>query len=187
VGGSQLGRQDQPVVVEANRDNYQIGEEVRITTKVRNVSFAPVAEAKVDITVDGPGGREKLEGRTGADGSVALTLPAADRGAHRVKVVAHGASGATVGEAQTAFAVTTRDPELEEVEPDSAFLRTLAARTGGQYVAAGERAAPLRDPDAGRRVRDRAETRLYAAPLVPLVFGLFLSISWWIRRRAGYR
>ncbi len=179
--------EDQPVVVEANRDNYQIGEEVRITTRVRNVSFAPVAEAKVDITVDGPGGSEKLEGRTGADGSVALTLPAADRGAHRVKVVAHGASGATVGEAQTAFAVTTRDPELEEVEPDSAFLRTLAARTGGQYVAAGERAAPLRDPDAGRRVRDRAETPLYAAPLVPLVFGLFLSVSWWIRRRAGYR
>ncbi|MDP2312571.1 MAG: glutamine amidotransferase [Pseudomonadota bacterium] len=179
--------EDQPVVVEANRDNYQIGEEVRITTRVRNVSFAAVVDAKVDVTIDGPGGRQTLQGRTGADGSVALALPAADRGAHRVKVVARGAGGQTVGQAQTAYAVTTRDPELEEVEPDSTFLRTLAARTGGLYVAPGEQVDPLRNPEAGRRVRDRAETPLYAAPLVPLAFGLLVSLSWWIRRRVGYR
>jgi uncharacterized membrane protein len=179
--------EDQPVVVEANRDNYQVGEEVRITTKVRNVSFAPVVDAKVDITIDGPGGRQTLQGVTSADGSVALALPAAERGAHRVKVMARGAGGAVVGDAQTAYAVTTRDPELEEVEPDSAFLRTLATRTGGLYVAPGDTTAPLRNPEAGRRVRDRTETPLYAAPLVPLAFGLFVSLSWWIRRRVGYR
>ncbi len=179
--------EDQPVVVEANRENYQIGEEVRITTKVRNVSFAPVVDAQVEVTVQGPGGRQTLQGRTGADGGVSLSLAADERGAHRVKVVARSAAGAPVGEAQTAYAVTTRDPEMEEVEPDGAFLRTLAARTGGLYVAPGEVTAPLRDPEAGRRVRDRAETPLYAAPLVPLAFGLLVSLSWWIRRRAGYR
>lgn len=179
--------EDQPVVVEANRENYQVGEDVRITTKVRSVSFAPVVNAKVDIAIDGPGGRQSLQGVTGADGSVMLALPAADRGAHRVKVVARGPGGATVGDAQTAYAVTTRDPELEEVEPDGVFLRMLAARTGGLYVGPGESAAPLRDPDAGRHVRDRTEKPLYAAPLVPLAFGVLVSMSWWIRRRVGYR
>ncbi len=179
--------EDQPVAVEANRENYQVGEEVRITARVRNVSFASIADAKVDVTVDGPGGRETLQGVTGADGTVAVTLPADERGAHRVKVVAKSAAGQALGTAQTAYAVTTRDPELEEVEPDANFLRTLAARTGGLYVAPGEAAEPLRDPDAGRRVRDRAETPLYAAPIVPLLFGLLVSGSWWIRRRSGYR
>ncbi|MFN7144566.1 MAG: glutamine amidotransferase [Myxococcota bacterium] len=179
--------EDQPVAVEANRENFQVGEEVRITTRVRNVSFASIAEAKVDVTVDGPGGRQTLQGVTGTDGTVAVTLPADERGAHRVKVTAKSASGQPLGTAQTAYAVTTRDPELEEVEPDGTFLRTLAARTGGKFVGPGETAEPLRDPEAGRRVRDRAETPLYAAPIVPLLFGLLLSASWWIRRKSGYR
>ncbi len=179
--------EDQPLVVEANRENYQVGEEVRITARVRSVSFAAIAGAKVTATVVGPGGRQTLEGETRADGSVALALPASERGAHRVRVVARSAAGAVIGEAQTAYAVTTRDPELEEVEPDAAFLQALAARTGGRYVAPGSSDAPLRDLDAGRHVRDRKETRLYAAPLIPLLFGVLVSASWWLRRRVGYR
>lgn len=179
--------EDQPVAVEANRENYQVGEEVRVTARVRSVSFAPIPDARVEVTVSGPDGTTTLPGVTGADGSVAVSLPAEARGAHRVKVVAKSAGGAPLGTASTAYAVTTRDPELEEVEPDGAFLRTLAARTGGRFVAPGERAEPLRAPDAGRRVRDRAETPLYAAPAVPLLFGLLVSASWWARRRSGYR
>jgi uncharacterized membrane protein len=179
--------EDQPVVVEANHENYQIGEEVRISTRVRNVSFASIAGAHVTATVDGPEGRRTVEGDTTADGSVALALPAGERGAHRVKVVARQPGGAVIGEAQTVFAVTTRDPELEEVEPDARFLQALAARTGGLYVGPDATTAPLRDPDAGRHVRDRTETPLYAAPAVPLLFGLFASLSWWLRRRIGYR
>jgi uncharacterized membrane protein len=179
--------EDQPVVVDANHENYQVGEEVRITTRARNVSFASIAGAKATVTVDGPGGRQTLEGETGADGSVALALPADERGAHRVRVVVKDASGATLGEAQTAYAVTTRDPELEEVEPDAGFLQALATRTGGLYVGPDAVDAPLRATDAGRHVRDRRETPLYAAPAVALFFGLFTSLSWWLRRRAGYR
>jgi uncharacterized membrane protein len=178
--------EDQPVTVEANRENYQLGEEVRITARVRNVSFAAVPGAKVQLTVSGPAGVETRTETTGADGTVSFALPASARGAHRVRVVALS-GGATLGDAQTVYAVTTRDPELEEVEPDGAFLRALATRTGGRFVGPDDSAEPLRDPDAGRRVRDRAETPLYSAPLLPLLFGLAVSGSWWLRRRAGYQ
>lgn len=179
--------EDQPVVVETNRENYQVGEEIRVTTRVRNVSFASMADARVDVTVDGPGGKVVLPGATGTDGSLITTLTAANRGAHRVKVVARTAGGAVLGEAQTAFAVTTRDPELEEVEPDGVFLRALAARTNGRFVGPGESAEPLRDPSSGRKVLNREETAVYAAPIVPLLFGLLLSVSWWLRRQEGWK
>jgi hypothetical protein len=85
------------------------------------------------------------------------------------------------------FAVTTRDPELEELEPDEAFLKALAARAGGRYVAPGEGTEPLRDPESGRVVKERAEVALAGAPIVPLLVLLCAGGAWVLRRRGGLR
>lgn len=179
--------EDQPLAVEAGRENYQVGEDVRLRVQVRDVAFQPLAGAAVRVRIDGPGGATTAEAVSDAEGVAVVTTKAVDRGAFRVRVSAADARGTDLGTAATVFAVTTRDPELDEVEPDAAFLKTLAARTGGKYVGPDESEPPLRDPDAGRRVRDRRETPLYAAPLVPALFGLFASASWWLRRRSGFR
>lgn len=179
--------EDQPVVVEVGRENYEPGEEVAVVVRARDIGFAPLAGATVEVVVSGPGGSTTLPGTTGADGSLAVSLPAGERGAHRVKARVRAAGGSLLGEAETVYAVTTRDPELEEVEPDAAFLQRLAAATGGRYVGPGRWEEPLRDPESGRRVRDRRETPLATVPLVPLVAGLAASTAWWLRRRAGLR
>lgn len=179
--------EDQPVSVEANRENYQVGEEVRVRVQVRDVGFQPRPGASVVVRIDGPGGGTRLEAVSDAEGLATVAFPATERGAWRVRAAAKDPSGKSLGEAATVYAVTTRDPELDEVEPDGAFLRALAARTGGLYVGPGERAEALFDPDAGRRVLDRRETPLHAMPLVPALFGIFVSASWWLRRRSGYR
>ncbi|MFZ5476605.1 MAG: glutamine amidotransferase [Myxococcota bacterium] len=178
---------DQPVVVEAGRENYTVGQQIQLRVRARDVAFQPIPGARVSVTVDGPGGRRALDGEADGAGEAAFVLPAVDRGAHRVTAVVKDAKGAIAGEAGTVFAVTTRDPELDEVEPDGAFLQALAARTGGKYVGPGETGAPLTDPEAGRRVRDRRVTPLYAMPLVAVAFGLAASGSWWLRRRGGLR
>lgn len=179
--------EDRPVVVEVGRENYEPGEEVALVVRARDVGFAPLAQASVEVGLSGPGGTRTLRGTTGPDGTLSLAAPAGERGAHRVKARVRTASGRMVGEAETVYAVTTRDPELEEIEPDLAYLETLVTLTGGRLVPPGDWEEPLRDPEAGRRVRDRKETPLSTMPLVPLVGGLAASGAWMLRRRAGLR
>lgn len=179
--------EDRPVVIEGGRENFQPGEVGRVDVQVRDVSFAPVVDARVHAEVSGPGGRVPIDATTGADGRATLILPTTERGPHRVKVRATSTSGAALGEAEAVYAVTSRDPELDEVEPDVGFLTTLAARVGGRYVPPGGTDTALEDPEAGRRVRDRKETPLGTVPLVPLVVGLAVSGSWILRRRGGLR
>lgn len=179
--------EDRPVLVETAHDNYQPGEEAALTVKVRDTDFAPVAGAVVTVEVSGPGGRRRLDAETGPEGLATVSLPTEQRGAWRVLARASRPGGAPLGEAQTVYAVTTRDPELDEIAPDAAFLGELARRVGGRFVPAGQRALPLEDPESGRRLRDHRETPLGTAPLAPLVAGLALSGSWALRRRAGLR
>jgi uncharacterized membrane protein len=178
--------EDRPVVVEATRENWRLGETVRVRVHARDGAFNPVPDASIRAKVSGPAGEQTIEAVADADGVAMLDVPATARGAHRVKVEARRGE-ALLGEAQTVYAVTTRDPELDEVEPDHAFLERLAAEYGGRYVAPGRYEEPTRDADAGRRVRDRKETPLYATPLVPTLFGLAAGLSWWLRRREGLR
>jgi uncharacterized membrane protein len=179
--------QDRPVTVELARENYQQGETVRIIVRTRDVAAGPLANSSVKATVEGPDGSRSLTASTREDGVAVLELSAGRRGAWRVRVEATDAAGNTLGEARSAWAVTNRDPELDEVEPDADFLQKLAERTSGLYVPPGAFQEPLRDPLSGRTVRDRKETPLGTAPLVPLLAGIFLSTSWWLRRKGGYR
>lgn len=179
--------EDQPVTVEAGKENVQPGEEARVRVQVRDIAFSPIAGAKVTVQVSGPEGSVRLDGVTAADGTADVEVPSATRGPHRVKVSATSAGGVALGEAQTVYAVTSRDPELDEVDPDGAFLQALATRAGGLYVAPGGTAAPLVDPEAGRKLRDPRQTPLGTMPLVPLLTGLAASASWLLRRQAGLR
>jgi uncharacterized membrane protein len=174
------------VLVDTPRENYGLGDTVRVVVRARDTGFAPLARADVTAVVEGPGGRTVLEGITTADGEVALELPAADRGAHRVSATVRH-RGEEVGEAQTVYAVTTRDPELDEVIPDEGFLRWLAASVDGTLHGPGVLGAPLRDADSGRVVWDRRETALWRAPALMAWIALFAGAAWIVRRRAGLR
>jgi uncharacterized membrane protein len=178
---------EQAVVLEVARENVEPGEVLRVTARVRDAGFGPVAGANVLGSVFGPDGEVPLSSPTGADGEVAFVVPTDHRGAHRVKVRAVSADGAALGSAETVYAVVTRDPELDRIAPDGASLRALAEASGGLFVASGEWSEPLRDADAGRLIHDRRENPLWSAPLLALLAATCLSTSWWLRRRAGHR
>lgn len=174
------------VSVETPRENYALGDTVRVIVRAKDTGFAPMPGARVKAIVEGGGGRTALEGWTGPDGEIALEWPAERRGAQRVTATVSSGE-AEVGVAETVFAVTTRDPELDEVIPDGPFLQWLAGAADGKYYAPGERGPILRDPSAGRTVWDRRETSLWRAPALALWVGLFAGIAWIVRRRAGLR
>ncbi len=177
---------DRPVVVEPARENWRLGETVRLSVRVRDASFQPVAGANAEVVVDGPGGRVVREASSDAEGVASVEVPADARGAHRVKATARRGQ-AVLGVATGVYAVTTRDPELDDVEPAEDFLAAFAARVDADWVKPDSWRAPRRDPSAGRIVSDRRETPIHAAPLVPLVVAVFASASWALRRRGGLR
>jgi len=173
------------VTVDTPRENYAAGDVVRIVIRARTPGFAPMEGAEVIAEVLGRG-HATLKGTTGPDGEVVLEYPATQRGAHRIQVVVNSGTD-EIGRADTVFAVTTRDPELDEVAPDSGFLQWLAGITEGKYYAHGERGPAVRDPAANRTVWDRRETPVWRAPIVGLWICLFAGLAWIVRRRSGLR
>jgi hypothetical protein len=175
------------VVATTARENYAMGDSVRISVRVRDESFEPVEGAAVAVTVsDGGEVPTVLEGVTTADGEAILEMVAQKQGAHRVSAVARGVAKA-IGTSETVFAVTTRDPELDDVIPDPAFLRWLAERGGGRYHPPGTTGPIVRDASAGRTVWDRRETDLSRAPLLAGLVCLGAGVAWMARRRGGLR
>jgi hypothetical protein len=85
------------------------------------------------------------------------------------------------------FAVTTRDPELDEVAPDRAFLEWLATSTDGAFRAPGDQAPPVLDSQSGRTVWERRETDLSRAPILGILALMLAGLAWIVRRRSGLR
>ncbi len=174
------------VTAETPRENYAVGEEVRVVVRARDPGFAALPDAEVVAEVDNEGRKTKLQGRTSADGDLVLVAPADHPGTHRVKVSVTK-DGQAVGETDTVFAVTTRDPEMDDIAPDDAFLQWLAGSSGGVLHPPGELGPVQRDPSAERVLRDRTETPLWRAPLLGLVIALTAGLAWIVRRRSGLR
>jgi uncharacterized membrane protein len=175
------------VTVETARENYAVGEEVRVVVRARDPGFAALPEARVSAEVDNEGRVTKLEGRTTADGDLVLVVPAERPGTHRVRVSVATRDKEVVGDAETVFAVTTRDPETDEIAPDGRFLQWLAASASGRYNGPGELGPVAQDPGAGRVVNDRRETPLWRAPLLGAAVLGALGLAWVVRRRSGMR
>ncbi|MCB9665213.1 MAG: hypothetical protein H6732_13970 [Alphaproteobacteria bacterium] len=173
------------VMVDTHRENYAVGDEVRILVRARDQDFAPLVDGPVRVEVSSSGWSASHEATTGPEGEAVITVPAERRGAHRVDVVV--GTGPSADVASTVYAVTSRDPELDEVAPDPAFLAWLAARTDGRFVPAGETEEPLRDASAGRTLWTRHEVAVWRSPVLAAWIALFAGIAWILRRRAGLR
>ena len=179
------------VTVETARENYAVGEDIRVVVRARTPGFAPLPQATVQVKVDNEGRVRTLDGRTNPDGEVVLTVPARRSGTHRVSVVVTAATQRDpveeVGTAETVFAVTTRDPEMDEVAPDVAFLTWLAASTQGVLHPTGDLGPVTLDATAGRIVNEVRETALWRAPLLAIWVAVFAGVAWFLRRRSGLR
>lgn len=177
--------EDRRIVVTPSRENVLLGDTLRLTVRVRDSGYAPVAGADVELRVHPPEGEIQVHTlTTDVSGESIVEVDATERGAWTVKATAGrlDADGA-----QTVFAVNTRDPELIDIQPDPRFLGQLAAVLGerGRLVAPSGSVDLLLDEEASRQVRAREEHSLAQAPLLGLIFGLFASLGWWLRRRGG--
>jgi len=174
---------DRRVVVQPSAENVLLGQELRVTTTIRDAGFNPVEGVRYSGVVEAPdGSRTMVEGITDTSGiGVSLIQPTV-QGAHRVRVTSDDQ-----GAAETVFSVVTRDPELAEVSADGEFLARLAAAYGsrGAFRGPGESIDPLIDPTAVRVIDEQRSVSLASMPILALIFGLFGGFAWWTRRRHG--
>lgn len=172
--------EDRRVVITPSRENALLGEEVQLLLKARNSAYNAVEDAPIDgVIVDPDGDAVPFKVRTGNLGEVAVPFTPKKQGTHYVRA-RYGDD-----EVETVFAATNRDPELLELTVDAPFLRLLADSYEGRYYSG--KGELLRNSGASRVVPERSVTLLGTAPLVALLFGVFASLAWWIRRRNGGR
>ncbi|GMU22246.1 MAG: hypothetical protein AMXMBFR13_23340 [Phycisphaerae bacterium] len=113
-------------------------------------------------------------------------------GEYRVQVTARSGSR-TLGESETAFVVSTPDPEMADTTADLAALKRIAARTaaaGGEYVPLSELGPLLDRISAQRPVEQLVQIRrLHMVDDQPwawlLVFLALLTTEWVARRLAS--
>jgi uncharacterized membrane protein len=178
------------VQVLTDRENYRLGEPIRVQVQVLGQNYAPRSGTEVIGTVnppgDGPG--TVFTGVTDSDGQLMATLSGDVEGTHFITVVVTAIDD-PFGTAEVRVSVTDREGELEDpaVRPD--LLAAVAAATGGR-VLSGVRPDPskmtLRDLDLDAAL-DRTVVPLWSRPWVLGLLILPLGLEWVLRRRMGLR
>jgi hypothetical protein len=166
------------VLVETDRETYDLGEPIRISVYLEDENRRPAAAEEIAATVTGPDGAA-AELRLGKD----PLLPGWFRGVHVPRALGlHKVRAGGTGEK----AVAVEPPALEFQDPrlDEEALRELAALTGGSYAPLAEIAAvPERIPD-GRRTIITADDPipLWDNWLTMTVLAGLLAVEWILRK-----
>jgi uncharacterized membrane protein len=180
-----------PVAI-ASPEAPQPGDSVSIDVDARDAAFAPVADARVEATIELPGGERRplTLRRTAATGQFTSLFQPDRPGLYHVRAEAargtmpHGLLGGAdrwmyVGGSDREFA----DPRLNE-----GFLRRLARDSGGRYVRAADALRVVSWlQEAARQNAAPDERDLWHEPWAIVALVLLLSAEWALRRRWGLR
>jgi hypothetical protein len=162
---------------------------VELAVRVRDAEYRPLDNARVALKITLPGG-DKLTLDAEPDGREAGTYAATyvpkQPGAYRVVASATAPDGSLVGEREAGWAAQPAADEFARLEPDREFLKTIAAKTGGEVVDGSRLDAFV----SGLSARDAPITEPWTSPLwhQPLYFLAAiacLTAEWGLRRVNG--
>jgi len=170
-------RPEKQVVLELDRDVYELGQLIRIRVHVLSKAHEPVTGARVEVRLEGSSDTAThLAQPSDRAGTYQLLLPAQVAGSYVVTATAK-LGGATLGTDRGKFEVIAPVRELTQGRARPEVLKAIAAATGGKYL-------PIER--AGERVEQR-HIELRPARTWPF-FLLVLAVAaseWMLRRRWG--
>lgn len=178
--------------VESDAVEYAAGTPVRLSVRLLDRDYAPLAGGKVRVEVQR--GSDAAQAEQVA--SEVIEVDQAGRGRTELSRLGPGvyrvtASADLGGRALTAkdiFLVRDVGAELDRPAAQESLLREIAALTGGTYLGAAEELPadlPLAEPRIVR-VDRRADVELWSRPLLFFLALLFLGAEWGLRQRSGY-
>lgn len=183
-------RDRRPVRVRADRRAFAERERVTFTGQVYGENLAPVADARIEIAVTGPGGQAtKAAMRPIGSGRYVADIGAQPPGAYRFSATAT-ADGSTLGTDAGTFSVGQTAAEFRAPGADPSLMRQVALRSGGRVVPLDSLGAFVRGLRASGSLAPRVLTRDDAFPILalPWLLGIalaLLTVEWVLRKRAG--
>ncbi len=184
--------QDQ-VWLQMPQRRYQRGARATATVGARDANGALIADAKFELTIDGPDGyqRSVIVNRQ-ENGSTGVTESLTTPGDYQLSVTATRGDS-TLGSDRSRFIVVDQDLELSDPAANPQQLRMMAdvtAASGGRFIAAEELSSAL--DELGEREQEstaRLQTQWQLADTTQDAGGLFLLLvsllvgEWYLRKR----
>ncbi|MCP4846923.1 MAG: VWA domain-containing protein [Verrucomicrobiaceae bacterium] len=174
-------------LIETERFRYQVGDRVRISARLKQQNFEPLAveEVKGEMRLpDGSTSEVTFVQQSGQVGHYELLFAAALQGGHRVSVVLPGEVGEKI-EIDSNFTVTLPLKEIQDAWLDRERLIDMASSSGGAYFNPDEVAG------LSSALPDRVKNLAFESPpkpvwdntaLLVLLAGL-LTLEWALRKK----
>ncbi len=174
--------------VQADRDRYEVGERITITTRLQDASYNPLVEPKgvegsMQVGSESPE-TVRLMPVSNQPGTFEATLTAKKTGRHslRVRTAAAESEGATI---ETSFDVVLPSVETNQVWLDKPLLKELAETSGGKYFdidQLDQLAAAVPDKTRQIEVREKPDPLWDVRGMMFVLVGL-LGVEWLVRKR----
>jgi uncharacterized membrane protein len=162
---------------------------VLITARLRDAEYRPLDNAKVRLRIRRPGGDELVLDAEPAGhevGTYAATYVPRQPGSYRVAAISAAPDGSALEERETGWVAQPAVDEFARLTPDRELLKTLASRTGGELVEAGQLPSLVADLSArSAPITEPWSYPLWHHPLYFLVAIACLCAEWGIRRTTG--
>jgi hypothetical protein len=186
---SKLSDRGESVLLTTDRQDYRLGDPVRVRANFPAAKAAPLDDAGVTIALEQTGRetekvqlhRDSQSGDRGRFEAILSNLPA---GSYHAKMIAPTLpSGVPAAD----FVIASPQTELTRLQTDAVAMQQAAAMTNGKYYAFQDAARLPADLPGGRQVpvENLPSVQLWNRWPVLLFFLVLLVSEWLLRKRAG--
>ena len=177
------------VSVRPAREQFAGGEPVTFTAQVYDESARPVEDAQVTVQIAGANGRPETELHALGNGRYEGALEGLPPGSYTYAATAVR-TGHALGRDAGSFTVGGLNLEFLDTRMNADLLRSIAYRSGGQFVDAAEAGALKGMLAALPALRAREDARADALQLhrsgwILALVVMLLAAEWILRRRSG--
>jgi hypothetical protein len=173
------------VILSASQKKYEIGSSVKLQTQVYDLSYQPLNDATIRVTVNGPVSPFEIESAFTGDGTYESTFNPLEPGEYVIRAEAWR-NDVRIGEDRLVMPVLPVNQEFMETTQNVRLLKKLAAENGGHYAAANEveKIIPMIRTESFRKEKKDTIELWNRLPVLVLIIGL-LCLEWSIRKRKG--
>lgn len=174
----------------ADREVYDVGQNVRLSAQLLDSSYNDLAAAKVPVVLSTPGSAPlnmMLERVDGQPGKYEQVVKARRTGLYTVQVNLPETAGEEEIDIRASYEVKMPDIEDEQDWLNQPLLAEVGRRSGGGYYAINQiMEIPAAIPEASEQVEIPGKPlRLWDQWLMLLLLVVLLSVEWGVRK--GYR